>query len=186
MIYMIRHGQTALNVARVLQGRRDEPLNDTGREQARTAAAWFRASGISFDRVISSPLCRALETAQILSGGAAVETDARLMEIDCGPWEGAELRDPPPALGAFFRDLAHVPPPEGMESLESVVARTGAFLRELAERIGPAETVLIATHAIALKGVLENLAPKPDGGWWGWPVHNCCGYVFALKDGALF
>ena len=184
MIYLIRHGQTALNVARVLQGWRDEPLNDVGREQARQAAARFRAAGVRFDRVFASPLQRAYETAQILTENRLpIRTDERLMEIDCGPYEGMDLHDPSPAVGAFFRDPSHAPTPEGMEPLSHVVARLGAFLYDLKSEIRPEETVLIATHAIALKGALENLLPRPDGGWWNYPVHNCGGYVFALENG---
>ena len=168
MIWLIRHGQTNMNIARRLQGRRDEPLNETGREQAEKAAEWFRSRGIRFDRVISSPLQRAADTARILAGeDAPFRTDDRLMEIDCGPW-----------------DLFHNPAPEGMETLSHVEARLGAFLSDLKGEIGPEETVLVSTHAIALKGALENLDPRPDGGWWNYPVHNCCGYVFSLINGA--
>ncbi len=185
MIWLIRHGQTNMNIARRLQGRRDEPLNETGREQAEKAAEWFRSRGIRFDRVISSPLQRAAATARILAGeDAPFRTDDRLMEIDCGPWEGADLRDPAPELGLFFSDLFHNPAPEGMETLSHVKARLGAFLSDLKGEIGPEETVLVSTHAIALKGALENLDPRPDGGWWNYPVHNCCGYVFSLINGA--
>ena len=183
MIYLVRHGQTAMNIARRLQGRRDEPLNDAGREQARAAAVRFRARGVRFDRAFSSPLCRAFETARLLVGDELpIETDERLMEIDCGPWEGADLRSPSPVLGDFFRDPAHAPAPEGMEPLSRVVGRLGDFLADLKTRISPEETVLITTHAIALKGALENLAPRP-GGWWNWPVHNCGGFVFSLRGG---
>ena len=112
MIWLIRHGQTNMNIARRLQGRRDEPLNETGREQAEKAAEWFRSRSIRFDRVISSPLQRAADTARILAGeDAPFRTDDRLMEIDCGPWEGADLRDPAPELGLFFSDLFRNPAP---------------------------------------------------------------------------
>lgn len=184
MIYLIRHGQTAMNIARRLQGRRDEPLNDTGREQARAAAEWLRARGVAFDRVITSPLCRAYETAQILSGGGVpIETDERLMELDCGPYEGMDLLSPTPEIAEFFKDFNHAPTPAGMEPLDHVVERTGAFLRDLKGLVSPEETVLITTHAIALKGLLQNLDPRPDGEWWNYPIHNCGGCVFALTGG---
>ena len=71
-----------------------------------------------------------------------------------------------------------------MEPLRHVTERLGEFLRDLSAEVSPEETVLVATHAIALKGALENLDPMPDGGWWNYPVHNCCGYAFALENGA--
>ena len=185
MIWLIRHGQTNMNIARRLQGRRDEPLNDTGRAQAQKAAEWFRRRDIRFDRVISSPLRRAAETAGIVAGDAVpFRTDDRLMELDCGPWEGADLRDPAPELGLFFSNPFLHPEPEGMEPLSHVEERLSAFLSDLKEEILPGENVLISTHAVALKGALQHLDPLPDGGWWANPVHNCCGYVFSLENGA--
>ena len=127
MIYLIRHGQTALNVARVLQGRRDEPLNDVGREQARQAAARFRAAGVRFDRVFASPLQRAYETAQILTENRLpIRTDERLMEIDCGPYEGMDLGAPTPEIAEFFQNPYLAPTPAGMEPLCTISkARSG-------------------------------------------------------------
>ena len=185
MIYMIRHGQTDMNIQRRLQGRMDTPLNDAGRAQAEAAARWLKGRGVRFDRVISSPLRRAVDTARILAGeDIPLRTDERLMEIDCGPWEGADLRDPAPELDAFFSNIFLHPAPEGMESLEHVTERLGEFLRGLSTEISPEETVLVSTHAIALKGALTCLDPLPDGGWWNYPVHNCCGYAFTFENGA--
>ena len=64
MIYVTRHGQTDLNAKKLMQGRSDIPLNDTGRAQAR--AAREKLGNIKFDAVYSSPLCRAVETASII------------------------------------------------------------------------------------------------------------------------
>ena len=68
MIYIIRHGQTEMNKAGRLQGRRDVPLNENGEKQAEEAAGIL--SGIEFDHVFSSPLTRAVRTAEIVTGGA--------------------------------------------------------------------------------------------------------------------
>ena len=59
MIYMLRHGQTAKNKAHALQGRKDDPLNEAGRQEAREACDWFRTQGIDLDLVYTSPLVRA-------------------------------------------------------------------------------------------------------------------------------
>ena len=79
MIYLIRHGQTALNKKRVLQGRSDQPLNDAGIHEAEEAGAWFREQGISFDEIWSSPLKRAVQTARIAAGpeGPMIRPDRR-------------------------------------------------------------------------------------------------------------
>lgn len=102
-IYIIRHGQTDANLRNELQGRRDVPLNEQGREQARRARAFLDERGILFDRVYSSPLCRAVETARIVSGGGVpVEKDDRLLEMDYGPYEGMDLRKPAAEVIAFL------------------------------------------------------------------------------------
>ena len=82
-LYILRHGETDLNVQGRLQGWLDAPLNENG---VRAAAETGRAlREIRFDRAISSPLRRALETARLIlaenAGQPPVETDGRLREI---------------------------------------------------------------------------------------------------------
>lgn len=133
MIYFVRHGQTELNQRRVLQGRSDYPLNGVGEEQAAEAAAWFKENGIRIDRIWSSPLQRAMQTARIIAGeDVPMFTDERLIEMDYGPFEGVDLTAPPQEIITFFSDFVHNPAPEGMEQLNSVVSRLGSFLEEMA------------------------------------------------------
>ena len=70
MIFIIRHGQTELNSRMLLQGRSDHPLNETGRQQASEAGRLLRREGIVFTRVYSSPLIRAVQTAELVAPGA--------------------------------------------------------------------------------------------------------------------
>lgn len=183
-IYIIRHGQTDANLRNELQGRRDVPLNEQGREQARRARAFLDERGILFDRVYSSPLCRAVETARIVSGGGVpVEKDDRLLEMDYGPYEGMDLRKPTAEVIAFFSDFAHNPAPAGMEQLSSVTARAGRFVEDVARASG--ERVLVSTHAILMKGILEYLTPDSCGGYWSKYIGNCAVYQFVWHDGAF-
>lgn len=172
MLYIVRHGQTARNKANVLLGRTDVPLNDTGKKQAQELSDLFHNAGIVFDIVYSSPLIRARETAQILAPYAEMIADARLIEMDYGPYEGADLRNPPAELMHFFYDFVHVPAPDGMEQLSSVTARVGTLLEEIRHE---AETrnILLATHAIAMKGALEYLTPDSNGRYWSMYIGNC-------------
>ena len=64
MIYLVRHGETKLNREGVLQGRSDYPLNEAGKRQAEETAAKLREMGVVFTKVYSSPLIRAVETAE--------------------------------------------------------------------------------------------------------------------------
>lgn len=182
MIYLIRHGQTAGNKAHKLQGRAEIPLNETGKEQAETAAKWFRDRNIRFDLVWSSPLGRAVETARIIDCGADIRIDQRLIEMDYGPYEGMDLKEPRPEVLRFFSDFANIPEPEGMEPLAEVVKRMGSFLEEI-RPLAEKNTILISTHAIALKGALEYLTPESKGSYWSKYVANCEIYQTELENG---
>ena len=194
MIYLIRHGQTDQNVAWRIQGQRDFPLNETGIRQAEAARDALRELGISFDRVYSSPLIRAVRTAEIVtgadgddvSGAPEIILDDRLKEMDYGPYEGADLKNLPEALKEFFSDFNRNPAPEGVEQLPDLVKRLGGFLEAIKPDImemKPGENVLLSTHAIALKAALEYLTPGSDGAYWSKYLPNCGMYVFDLVDG---
>ena len=173
-IYIIRHGETARNREKVLQGRSDMPLNENGIRQAEQAGRWFRQHDIRFARAYASPLIRAVETAR-LAGGSDIITDERLIEMDYGSYEGMSLKNPDPEIRRFFSDFVHQPAPEGMESLADVTARLGVFLEELRDT-GTDGNILISTHAIAMKGALEYLTPASAGSYWSKYIGNCAVY----------
>ena len=182
-IYMIRHGQTAQNKAGLLHGRgSNAPLNEEGFSQAEAAAGWFLDRHICFDAVYSSPLERALQTARVLAPSAPLIVDERLIEMDYGPYEGLDLRHMPPEVLTFFRDFVHNPAPVGMELLSAVVERAGSFLEDL-KKNRTDQTVLLSTHAIALKGLLEYLTPDSQGRWWSEYIGNCAVFRTLLCEG---
>ncbi len=165
MIYIVRHGQTEQNLKKKLQGRSDFPLTELGREQASAVGDAFRDAGIVFDKVYSSPLGRAVETAELIAGDAPIEVEEALIEMDYGPYEGTDLHNLPPEVEEFFKDFTNHPAPDGMEQLSSVVARAGEFLVRLkAEAVH--RDILLSTHAIAMKGLLEYLTPASNGAYW--------------------
>lgn len=187
MLYIVRHGQTQKNRQKVLQGRSDLPLNDEGRAQARETGSKLRELGVRPGRVYSSPLIRAVETARLIAdacctgNGKEVLTDARLIEMDYGPYEGMDLTAPAPEVMAFFMDFAGTPAPDGMEQLSSVVARAGDFLEEIRAEAAGCD-VVISTHAIAMKGLLEYLTPDSKGGYWSEYIGNCDVYAAEATD----
>lgn len=91
-LYLLRHGQTEFNVKKLVQGRCDSPLTDLGRQQAGMAAAWLKAHNVVPDKVASSPLGRAVDTAQLvacelLGPDAAVESCEGIIERCYGSFE---------------------------------------------------------------------------------------------------
>jgi probable phosphoglycerate mutase len=122
---LIRHGQTDWNAQRRLQGSTDIPLNDVGRGQARDAVAVL--SGYEWDAVISSPLSRAAETADLIAAGLGLKVARRMPELTergFGPAEGLQagpeleaLRIPNGFRGAESEDeAAH----RGLTALEAL------------------------------------------------------------------
>jgi len=184
MIYIIRHGQTEMNQANVLQGRSNFPLNEKGTAQAESAAKRLKDQKIVFDKMYSSPLIRAVQTAKIVGGELLpLVVDERLIEMDYGPYEGMDLKKPAPEVLHFFSDFQNNPAPEGMEPLDEVVKRSGEFLEEIKEE-AEKYTILISTHAIAMKGLLEYLTPDSNGAYWSKYIGNCEVYSAEVKDGA--
>ena len=196
-IYIVRHGETDNNKKRVLQGRSDLPLNEVGIKQAEKVKEYFAEKDIQFDKVYSSPLIRAIKTAQIITGSTQVGSDAadnsadavpfvlddHLLEMDYGPYEGCSLLDPPPEIIEFFSDFVNNSAPEGMENLSDLVARMGRFMESL-KKEGD-QTILISTHAIAMKGILEHLTPESHGAYWNKHIANCAVYRTTFSDGAF-
>ena len=161
---LLRHGQTPMSVQKRYAGRSDAPLTDVGVQQA--AAAAKRLASASIAVIVTSPLLRAVQTAQEVAAvtGAAVVTDDGFRETDFGAWEGltfAEVRERWPAeLAAWLADPAVAPP--GGESFTEVSARvTAALHRVLAAREG--QTVLIVSHVTPIKTLVAAalLAPPP-------------------------
>ncbi len=146
MIYLMRHGESTVNVEHRLTCRKyDGDLTANGRQQAEQAARWFADKGLT--RIVTSPFIRAQQTAQIV--GAAVgltpTLDAGLSEMDCGDldWRtdeaGWALWTSMYQRWLQFEPEARFP---GGESYAEAVAR---FQQSLA-RVSVDETVLLVTH----------------------------------------
>jgi probable phosphoglycerate mutase len=147
MLYLVRHGRTAPNAARRLLGRMDVPLDDLGRRQAQALGGVGALRDAR--RVVSSPLLRALETAEAL--GPPVEVDDRWAEIDYGVYDGETLESTPDLSRQWEADLAFAPP--GGESL----AALGQRVREACAGIWQEATeqdVVVVTHVSPLKAAV--------------------------------
>ena len=129
-VVLTRHGGTTRSTPEQHLGQHlDVPLSESGRTQA--AALGRRLAGVGFDRVVASPLRRAVETARLIVPGREPETDPRLLEMDYGAWEGltyeqVAARDGPARL-LWEADPATLACPGG-ESGNEVAARVRSFL----------------------------------------------------------
>jgi probable phosphoglycerate mutase len=155
MIYLVRHGQTAFNLEQRHHGHTDSPLTELGREQARRAGETLATLIDPRDCVIfSSPLGRALQTANIIADVTAVQRPlivaADLIEIGMGSAEGmtqAEMEKRWPALqAAAASETMSLQSPDG-EDLEAFTERLDRALRRVADHY--AASRIIVSHGVA-------------------------------------
>jgi 2,3-bisphosphoglycerate-dependent phosphoglycerate mutase len=94
-ITLLRHGESEGNLLGVIQGQSDYPLTQTGIEQANRLSAFWKSEAVSFDRIISSPLLRASQTAKIIGSHleAPIEFEPSWMERNFGSLQGERLAD---------------------------------------------------------------------------------------------
>jgi broad specificity phosphatase PhoE len=162
MLVVARHGRTESNASGLLLGHADPPLDALGRAQARAVGS---AVG-RVDRVITSPLSRALVTAQIAVGeGMNIEVDDRLIELDYGQIDQTPIADVDSEFWERWRRDIDLAPPGG-ESLSSLGTRVRSFFDELASETGPTDKVLVVTHVSPIKAAMAwTLDVGDEVGW---------------------
>jgi len=159
-IHLVRHGQSDWNVARRLQGQRDEPvLTELGRRQAAEAAELLRPLGVT--TVLSSDLQRAVQTAEILGAAFAlpVSIDRRLREQSLGKIEGFGMQEALDATTGHDWTDADAALPAG-ESLGDVAARLEPLLAAAQQGLFGARVVMVSHGdtirvAMALLGAIS-------------------------------
>jgi len=187
-IYVIRHGETELNVKQVKQGWLDAPLNQAGRDLAVLTGRAMK--GIRFDACVTSPLIRARETVEIVlresgNGDVPVRTDDRIKEINFGKEENTPVNSTtldPEAAKLFFLDAFRFPGFPGGESIQDLCRRTGEFMEELAAD-REHETWLVGTHGCALRAMINPFYEQPDHFWQGHVPANCSVTILEVRDG---
>ena len=145
-LLLVRHGETDWNRDRRFQGHADQPLNETGREQAQALAHELSDEGI--DIAYTSDLVRARETAEIIAARLGVDVVAlrELREIDVGEWQGLtwpEIEERYPAGAKSWQERGHGW--ESGETYEQLGERILAALRGIAAN-HPSGRVLIVGH----------------------------------------
>lgn len=140
-LYLVRHGETKENVAKIMQGQRQGELTPTGIAQMEELAVSL--SEIHFDSIISSDLQRAYDSAQILSHQwkQPVQTTPLLRERDWGDF-----------TGRFIPDLKGLPLPDNVEEMEDLLNRAKSFL-EWAKTNHQDKTILAVGHGIINKAI---------------------------------
>jgi probable phosphoglycerate mutase len=182
-ILLVRHGQDEDNAEYRINGRRDCPLTDLGRTQAKATGESLRGNHI--DCIYSSPLKRAFETATIISqilGISQVNVDGDLIERDYGILTGR----PPSEIRTVAKEIResnnfrYILESEGIEPYPELWRRAGAALSRIQAR-HEGQTVLIVAHNEIMKMIRSNFEGTP----WEHelslaPITNC--QVIVLGD----
>src|SRR4030042_3498084 len=145
-VYLVPHGTTDWNKEEVFRGRVDCKLNETGQAEASALAAYFQ--DIPIDVVYSSPLSRAMDTAQAIAGPRNLPgiPDPAFIDIDFGEWHGRplkEVKDQYPELYRLWRERPEAITFPGGENLAQGESRAFEGLQRAVQK-HPEKTVLIA------------------------------------------
>ncbi|RKR73663.1 histidine phosphatase family protein [Frondihabitans australicus] len=172
---LIRHGQTDWNLHDQLQGSSDIPLNDTGREQAHRAALLL--APYEWSAIVSSPLMRARETAEIIAAELGIELGAaypELIERDYASREGTvattKIPDEP---NEFFPDIE----PRG-----AVAERGLAAIADIRDSRLPLDgdgaNIAVVCHGTIIRFTLSALLGREVG-----HIHNAAANQIEWRDG---
>ena len=162
-IYIVRHGQSLGNLKGGFAGHTDYPLSELGHKQARITADFLKEEHI--ETVISSPLTRAMQTAEpiALDRGLEIVTDADFMEMNFGDWEGMAIQDVEEKYDGAFTvwktQMYKTVCPNGESTVDCYNRAILALKRTAEEYKG--HNICIATHGAVIKCLCCFLHNRP-------------------------
>lgn len=185
ILYLIRHGETEYNREHLGLGRADIPLTPRGEQQA--AALGARLVREPIERILVSPLGRALATARAVRGERPIELEVRdeLIELDVGITEGLTFPDMRVNHPGFFEawvgtDGADTVMPGG-ESLRHVAERLAPLIAELRE--APEGAIAVVSHNFVTKVAICQLLGLELDAWRSFATDIASVSIFDLRDG---
>ena len=182
-LILIRHGQTDMNKDQLYYGRLDVPINETGKEQAENTRKNLVELEIDYDKIYSSPMKRAYETAEILNyKNLEIEKDDELREMDFGIFEGLSYKE-------IIKKY-----PEEMEKLKkdwktySYVTGENPFMLQkralkFLEKIDKNKNNMVVTHWGIICTLLSFLFSSELEGYWKYQVKNGGIVIIEFADG---
>ena len=145
MIYIARHGQSEANLDDLFAGKElNSPLTGIGREQAKLSGA--KVSHLNIEKIVSSPIERALETAQIIRDSAGlsnlkIETEKDLEELAMGVLSGTKR----------FKGVDEFWSAKGVEDPDKFRIRVAKALLKIDEND---KNVLVVSHGVVIKAII--------------------------------
>ena len=183
-IILVRHGQTKWNAEEVFRGQIDIRLDKTGLKQAELLAEYL--SNKKIDAVHSSPLRRALETAEAIAShhNLEVEVASGLIDCDFGEWQGLSLQEVKDKYQELYTEWVTNPHllkiPDG-ESLEDVRERAMGVVGEIIARYEG--TVVLVAHRVVNKVLICALLGLDNSHFWDIKQDTCGMTTFTYENG---
>jgi broad specificity phosphatase PhoE len=186
-IILVRHGETEWNRVERFRGRADVPLNAAGLAQAEATGRRIAADFVIPVAVYSSPLARAVKTAEAISGhfALAVQVHPGLADIDYGQWQGLtpdEARARWPEIINAWYSAPHMARIPGGETLDDLRARSMAAVNELAARHAGQSIVLVG-HTVVNRIILLGVLGLGNDRFWRLRQDTCAVNVFEAESG---
>ena len=183
-IILARHGETDWNVGEVFRGRIDVELNETGIKQAELLAEYL--SGVQVDAIYSSPLRRALKTAEEIAGHNKLEVNIApgLIDFDFGEWQGLSHQEVKDKYKELYTKWVNHPEQVKMpagESMDDVRERAVTVVDDVIRR--HAGTVVLVSHRVVNKVLICALLGLDNSHFWNIRQDTCGITIFAYEKG---
>lgn len=184
-VYLVRHGQTDWNREEVFRGRADIPLNETGRKEALLTGQYLK--GVVVDSVYSSPLSRAVVTAEAIAHYQHREVQILdgLIDIDFGQWQGISHEEVMERYGKLYRqwkDTPHLVRFPGGESLKEVRKRGLRAIQSIT-RDHADKTLIMVSHRVVNKIVICGLLGLDNSHFWQIGQDTGCINILEFDEG---
>ena len=183
-IILARHGETEWNVGEIVRGRIDIELNETGIRQAELLSDYL--SGVKVDAIYSSPLKRAVKTAEVMASPRKLEvrTTSGLIDLNFGQWQGLSRQEVKHKYGKLYTEWTDSPErvrmPAG-ESLNDVRQRATGVVDKLIARYGG--TVILVSHRVVNKVLICALLGLDNSHFWNIGQDTCGITTFSYENG---
>lgn len=183
-IYLVRHGETDLNRKKVYYGFTDVPLNSQGEAQCKRLKQ--KLINVKFDTVITSPLIRVVNSAEIITGlnKENFQIYNQLKELNFGKWEGMHYKDIekeyPNEWNEWCKDWQNYCIPEG-ESFESFYERVKICFNQI-QQVLKVGNVLIVGHEGVLKIIASIILNLEIENYWQFTFEFGTYSIFEIED----
>ena len=182
-IILVRHGETEWNVAEIFRGRIDIELNETGIKQAELLAEYL--SDVKIETIYSSPLKRALKTAELIANYHQLEVKIApgLIDFDYGKWQGLPHQEVKDKYKELYTEWISSPDqvtiPDG-ESLNDVRQRAIGVVDEVIAKYKG--TVVLVSHRVVNKVLICALLGLDNAHFWNIRQDTCGITTFTYEN----